>query len=76
MYNEMCRVTLIVLPETPPWLSQMEIRAAVVTNLSPKLFPSNTKADWWLKLVQVDLEAKSILCSMPFKSLRWHRKPE
>jgi hypothetical protein len=52
-------VFLAVLPGKPPGLTQSEIRKAVVPRLSPALFPGGAKADWWSKLVQLDLEQRA-----------------
>lgn len=71
-YEEMRRVLLLVLPTAAPGLTQTEIRTAVLTQLSPELFPGGAKADWWSKLVQLDLEAKGIVNRTQTKPLRWH----
>ena len=73
MYVAMRRAMLKILPARPPGLTQTEIRKAVVTHLPQALFPSGAKADWWSKLVQLDLEAKGRLRRELTKPLRWHR---
>jgi len=37
------------------------------------LFPGGAKAGWWMKTVQLDLEAKRIIAREKTKPLRWHR---
>lgn len=76
LYEEMRRVLLLILPTAPPGMTQTEIRAAALTQLSPELFPGGAKADWWSKLVQLDLEAKGIVSRAQTKPLRWHRIPQ
>ena len=72
-YAEMRRAMLKVLPTKPPGLTQTEIRQAVLRHLSPTTFPGGAKADWWSKLVQLDLEAKGVVQRELTKPLRWHR---
>ena len=74
MYKEMKRAFLAILPTAAPGLTQTEIRSKVVTKLSEALYPGGAKADWWSKLVQLDLEAKGIVLREESKPLRWHRK--
>lgn len=49
---------LLVLPSERPGMSVAEAKAALLPNLSQELFPGGEKAGWWLKAVQLDLEAK------------------
>ena len=71
---EAMRVALLrVLPATSPGLTQFEMFAAVVPHLPQDLFPGGAKAGWWVKTVQLDLEAKRVVVREPSKPLRWHR---
>jgi TfoX/Sxy family transcriptional regulator of competence genes len=70
-YLEMRRAMLKMLPAKPPGMTQTEIRTAVVDHLSADLFPGGAKADWWSKLVQLDLEAKGLIVREQAKPLRW-----
>src|SRR5579859_699447 len=72
MYAAMRRAMLKILPRRAPGLTQTEIRKAVVKHLPASLFPGGAKADWWSKLVQLNLEAKGELRREPTKPLRWH----
>jgi hypothetical protein len=74
MYNDMKRAFLVLLPRSAPGLTQTEIRKMILPELSQTLFPHGAKADWWSKLVQLDLEAKGIVVREPGKPLRWHRR--
>lgn len=73
-YEAMKRAILAVLPTRAPGLNQMEIRQAVLKHLPSDLFPGGTKAGWWAKMVQLDLEAKGILVREATKPLRWHAR--
>ena len=52
---------LPVLPSEAPGMTVTEAKAALLPNLSQKLFPGGEKAGWWLKAVQLDLEAKGVI---------------
>ncbi len=73
MYTEMRRAFLAILPGKAPGLTQTQIRSAVLAHLSEKMFPGGAKADWWSKLVQLDLEAKGVVVREASKPLRWHK---
>ena len=67
----MRKAILTVLPKKAPGLTQAEIRKAVLSHLSPDLFPGGAKAPWWAKMVQLDLEAKGSVIREATKPLRW-----
>lgn len=60
-YTEMHQHILAVLPDTGPGLSAAQITDLVRPKLSAALFPNGEGCGWWLKCVQLDLEAKGIL---------------
>jgi hypothetical protein len=60
-FTEMRRAVLAVLPTAPPGLTPTELIAMVGPQLSAEVFPGAEKAGWWVKAVQLDLEAKGIL---------------
>jgi hypothetical protein len=62
---------LRVLPTVPPGLNAKELKEAVIPHLSGELFPGGAKAGWWMKCVQLDLEAKGAIKRMVSKPLRW-----
>jgi nitrogenase molybdenum-iron protein alpha/beta subunit len=73
MYEAMRKALLKVLPRKSPGLTQSEMMAAVVPHLPQDLFPGGAKAGWWVKCVQLDLEAKESLVREAVKPLRWHK---
>ena len=73
MYNAMKKALLKVLPANAPGLTQSEMFSAVVPHLPNALFPGGAKAGWWVKCVQLDLEAKRLIVREPSKPLRWHK---
>jgi len=63
---------LAALPAAGPGLSYGELKAAVLPHLPEALFPGGDTAGWWLKCVQLDLEAKGLIVRHG-KPLRWRR---
>ena len=72
-YRAMRGTLLKVLPSKSPGFSQPEMLRAVLRHLPVDLFPGGAKAGWWLKTVQLDLEAKRIIAREKTSPLRWHR---
>jgi len=72
-YRAMRAALLKVLPKKSPGLTQTEMFERVVAHLPEELFPGGAKAGWWVKSVQLDLEAKGIVVREPVRPLRWHR---
>ena len=60
-YTEMRRHFLNALPSTPPVISVSDLNAAVKPHLSQDLFPQGATCGWWVKCVQLDLEAKGLI---------------
>lgn len=60
-YTAMRDAFLPVLPTEPPGMTVAEAKAALLPMLSQELFPGGEKAGWWLKAVQLDLEAKGAI---------------
>jgi len=60
-YAAMREAVMAVVPEGPPGMTPEEIIAAVKDRLPQDLFPGGEKAGWWVKCVQLDLEAKGLL---------------
>jgi hypothetical protein len=50
-----------------------QAKAGVLPLLPEALFPGGAKAGWWLKAVQLDLEAKGVIVREPTKPLRLRR---
>lgn len=72
-YEAMRAALLAVLPDMPPGLSVAEAKAELLPLLPDALFPEGAKAGWWLKAVQLDLEAKGLIQRVAGKPLRLHR---
>ncbi len=72
-YQAMREAILAVLPETEPGLTVAEVKARLVPLLPEALFPGGDKAGWWLKGVQLDLEARGLIARENGKPLRLHR---
>jgi hypothetical protein len=72
-YQAMQRTLLKVLPPTSPGFTLAEASRAVLAHLPADLFPGGAKAGWWMKTVQLDLEAKGVITREKTKPLRLHR---
>jgi hypothetical protein len=72
-YQAMRRALLEALPRRSPGFTQAEMSRAVLPRLPGDLFPGGVKAGWWMKTVQLDVEAKRIIAREKTKPLRWHR---
>ncbi len=60
-YTDMRKALMKVLPTEGPGMTVADAKAALLPHLSSDLFPGGEKAGWWLKAVQLDLEAKGII---------------
>jgi hypothetical protein len=73
-YAAMKAALLKILPRKRPGMTQQEMCQAILSRLSEKEFPGGAKAMWWLKTVQLDLEAKEIIQrDRTERPLRWFR---
>jgi hypothetical protein len=72
-YDAMKQAILAVVPQDEPGMTVAEIKAGVLPLLPEALFPGGAKAGWWLKAVQLDLEAKRVIARANTKPLRLHR---
>lgn len=73
-YEAMQRALLKVLPREKPGLTQAQMWEQVLAHLPEDEFPGGAKAGWWIKCVQLDLEAKGVIeRDRSAKPLRWHR---
>ncbi|MCH8532516.1 MAG: hypothetical protein LAT65_16820 [Saccharospirillum sp.] len=64
---------LEVLPRETPGFTVAEAKSALLPLLPDALFPGGAKAGWWLKAVQLDLEAKGVIARENAKPLRIYR---
>jgi len=72
-YLDMRKAVLAVTPDQPPGLTPGQIIEAVKPHLSLTLFPGGETAGWWVKCVQLDLEAKGLVKRAPKAPVRVYR---
>jgi hypothetical protein len=72
-YEAMRAALLTILPGETPGLTVPAARDALLPHLSEALFPGGDKAGWWLKAVQLDLEAKGVIRRAPNSPVRLYR---
>ena len=73
-YEAMKKVLLKVLPKEGPGLTQTEMWTAAAKIADRAMFPDRGKVGWWMKSVQLDLEAKGVIVrDKGAKPLRWRR---
>lgn len=64
-YAAMRKAMMKVLPKDPPGMVVADVIAAVKPHLPEDVFPGGEKAGWWVKSVQLDLEAKKVIARTP-----------
>jgi hypothetical protein len=74
-YVAMREALMAVLPAHLPGATVAEAKQALLPRLPDDLFPAGAKAGWWLKAVQLDLEAKGIVKRVQGKPVRLFRSP-
>ena len=72
-YMAMHKALMAVLPDAPPGMTPAEAQKALLAHLDAGLFPGGEKAGWWMKCVQLDLEAKGVIARGPKAPVRLHR---
>lgn len=72
-YEAMREALLAVLPPAAPGLTVVQAKERLLPLLPQELFPAGAKAGWWLKAVQLDLEAKGTITREASKPLRLHK---
>ena len=72
-YSAMKEAMLASLPTSAPGLTVADLKQRILPLLPQYLFPGGEKAGWWLKGVQLDLEAKRLVAREESKPLRLHR---
>jgi hypothetical protein len=70
-YTEMRERMLAVLPAMPPGMKVADLIDALRPTLSDALFPQGETCGWWVKCVQLDLEAKGIIARTPAPVRLW-----
>ncbi|MGV6482752.1 hypothetical protein B9Y66_19900 [Stenotrophomonas maltophilia] len=69
-YSAMRTALLGVLPRTPPGVSVAVAKQSLLPTLPADLFPGGATAGWWLKAVQLDLEAKGVVARAAGRPVR------
>ncbi|WP_324754977.1 DUF6958 family protein [Roseovarius sp. Pro17] len=72
-YEAMKTAYLAVIPQTKPGATTAELKERLLAKLPDALFPGGAKAGWWMKAVQLDLEAKGVVARENTKPLRFHK---
>jgi hypothetical protein len=72
-YADMRAAVLTVTPAAAPGIAVADLIEAVKPHLSATLFPGGETAGWWVKCVQLDLEAKGLLKRAPKSPVRLYR---
>jgi hypothetical protein len=69
-YEAMRDALLAVLPKDKVGMTVVDAKAALLPRLPQDLFPGGDKAGWWLKAVQLDLEAKDVIARATGKPVK------
>lgn len=72
-FAEMRRAVLAVLSDKAPGMTPVALIDAVKPILDQTLFPGGETAGWWVKAVQLDLEAKKVITRAPKAPVRLWR---
>ena len=72
-YQAMRKALLAALPDEAPGLTVPDAKEALLPLLPGDLFPQGATAGWWLKAVQLDLEAKGVIRRAPRKPVHLYR---
>jgi len=72
-YLAMRKVLLAALPRKAPGLTQAGMLDAAWPAAPRALFPTAGKAMWWVKWVQLDLEARGQVRRLPTSPTQWVR---
>ena len=72
-YRAVRDALLEALPDRAPGPTLDEARAVVLPLLPADLFPGGSRAGWYFKVAQLDLEAKRVILREPVTPLRIHR---
>ncbi|HEV7249642.1 MAG TPA: hypothetical protein VGN93_21935 [Shinella sp.] len=72
-YMAMRAALLAALPDMAPGMTVAQAQEALLPHLSETDFPERQKAGWWMKAVQLDLEAKGIIKRAPKRPVQLYR---
>jgi hypothetical protein len=71
-YLAMKAAMMATMPNSAPGMTANEAKDAAKSHLPDDLFPGGATSGWWLKCVQLDLEAKGVVVREATKPLRFH----
>lgn len=71
-YTAMRDAIMKVTPNAAPGCTNAEMKQGVLPHLPDALFPAGATAGWWIKCVQLDLEAKGIMSRTKTSPLRYY----
>ncbi|MEJ6477457.1 MAG: hypothetical protein QNL92_02105 [Octadecabacter sp.] len=71
-YTAMKDAMLATLTRDAPGMTAAEMKDAVKPLLPDTLFPAGATSGWWVKCVQLDLEAKGVVMRSATKPLRFY----
>lgn len=74
-YQAMKSALIAVLPENAPGITVAEAHEALKPSLPEDLFPGGKTSGWWLKTVQLDLEARGEMGREATKPMRIFKIP-
>lgn len=72
-YNAMKSAMLATLTHDAPGMTAAQMQEAAKPLLPDTMFPGGATAGWWVKCVQLDLEAKGVVTRSPTKPLRFYQ---
>lgn len=72
-FEAMRLAVLKLLPKSAPGMSVADLGKGVLPHLPQNLFPGGATSGWWLKGVQLDLEARNVIARTKTKPLRLHK---
>ncbi len=64
---------MAVIPVAAPGETPAALQKAMVAHLPETLFPGGATVGWWMKCVQLDLEAKGVIARGPKAPVRLFR---
>ena len=72
-YNAMRAAIMAAIPRAPPGCTVAELKSKILPLLPSEVFPGGATAGWWLKCVQLDLEAKKAIGRARGSPVRLHK---
>ncbi len=69
-FTAMRAAVMAVLPKAAPGMAVADLIDGVKAHLPQDLFPGGQTAGWWVKSVQLDLEAKGVIARAPKPPVR------